>query len=255
MMAGPMDFIGGMVPSGMDVAVGITQVMQGIMWIAVIGGIAFILFKFKLLYRFPVDIDILQVRKGVLSLIDKDKARRVRKKDGEEYYDVKKRNFKWYPPTFEGQMDIKGGKKTKLYVEELSHNNWRIIDPASFVKADPKAYKLLERESQVRYWKNLEDMKDELKWKKEDKWKSVRDMAVWIGLGAFMFLFFYGAGTYIITPVLGTINSADDMIINVLEKSNELLERSTQYVELILKQNNVAATLPWLNTTNESVIV
>lgn len=246
--------VGGFIPDPVTATAGVAQLIQAALFLGILGAIVFLLFKFKLLYKFPVDIDIFQVKKGVLQLVDKDKARRVKKKDGQEYYDVKKRNFKWYPPTFEGQLDVKGGKKTKLYVQELSHNEWQIIDPASFIKADPKEYRKLEIESQVRYWKNLEDMKADQKWNKESSWKKLLELAPTIVTVAFVVLFIYFIGTYVITPVMGTFGAVSSMSADMFEQSSALLERSTQYVEMLLALNNVEYTPTWVNTTNESVI-
>lgn len=249
-MAGPLDALGGFIPDPVAITGGIAQFMQGMIYVVIIGVVFFLLMKFKILYKYPVEIDIFQVRKGVLSLVDRDTARRVKKKDGEEYYDVKKRNFKWHPPTFEGQLDLKGGKKTKLYVQELSHNEWKIIDPTSFIKAKPEDYQILERESLVRYWKNLEDAKDDVKWKKEDKLKALLNLLptviMFVGIGIFIYFF----GTYVITPVLGYANMGQEL----LTQSMALLEKSTEYVELIMANTNASYVPSWVNTTNESVI-
>jgi len=249
-MPGPLDALGGMMPDAVGITAAFTQIINLVVIVAVIGGIMFLLLKLKILYKFPVEIDIFQVRNGRLQLVDRDKARRVKKKDGEEYYDVKKRSFKWYPPTFQGQLDVKGGKKTKLYVQELSHNEWQIIDPTSFIKAGDDAYRTLEREAQVRFWKNLEDSKDEMKWKKEDKLKKLMEalpvVIMFVGMGIFLYFF----GTYVVGPVLDYSNSGAVL----LERASELLERSTEYVELLLTQTNTSYVPSWVNTTNASVI-
>lgn len=251
-MPSPFDYLGNIFPSPIGAVVGFAQIVQAIIYIGIIAAIVFLLFKFKLLYKFPVQFDIFQVKNGVLQLLDTDKGRRVKKKDERQYFDIKKRNFKWYPPSFEGQVAMKGGKKSKIYVVELSHNNWEMINPSSFVKAEPADYKRLEKESLVRYWKNVEDDKADIKWRKEDKWRKILDalptVIMFVGIGIFLYFF----GTYVVIPVMGTFGGVTKTSQELLQQSTVLLEKSTEYVDLLLRLNNVQ--VPSNITINESVI-
>jgi len=238
-MPSPFDYIGNIFPSPVGAVAGIAQIMQVVVYLGIFVAVIFLMFKFKLLYKFPVQFDIFQVKNRVLQLVDTDRGRRVKGKDNREYFDIKKRNFKWYPPSFEGQVVIKGGKKSKIYVVELSHNDWEIIDPASFIKAEPTDYKRLEKETLVRYWKNVEDDKADLKWRKEDKWKKIMDamptVIMFVGIGIFLYFF----GNYVVVPVMGTFGGVTSQSQALLAQSIVLLEKSTQYVEMLLRLNNI----------------
>lgn len=248
-MASPFDVLGSLFPSPVGATMAVAQVLQAVVFLGVIGGIIFVLFKLKIFYRYPIQFDIFQVKNGVLQLVDTDKGRRVKKKDGREYFDVKKRNFRWFPPSFEGQVVMKGGKKAKIYVIELSHNEWEIINPKNFVKAKPEDYERLEKESLVRYWKNVEDDKADLKWRKEDKWKKILDalptVVMFVGIGIFLYFF----GTYVVVPVMGSFGGITAQSQELLVQSSSLLEKSTQYVEMLLAQRGI-----YYPEFNESVI-
>lgn len=251
-----LDFMN-VLPSAIDATVMFTQIVQVVVTLVIIAVIVLAAKRFKLFYKYPVDIEILKMMSdGKLRAYDSDKARRVREKDGEEYYDVKKRNFHWYPPTFQSQLLKSGGKKVKIYVRELSHNNWEIIDPSTLVKATSKDFQKMQDESTIRFWHNVESEKADIKWKKTDNWKKLMDLlptaVMLMGIGIFIYLF----GNYVIIPVLNQAGAVNAQTTSVLKTASALLERSTQYVELIMRQNGVPLdNAPWLNATNESVIV
>ena len=247
-MASPLDALGGFDAVGAAGMAG--QAIQAVIILIVLGVVTFAVLKLKIFYKFPISFDIFQLKGGVLQLVETDSGRRVtKKKDKEMYIDVKRRNFRWYPPSYLAQTMMKGGKKSKIYVLELSHNEWQVIDPSKFIRAKPEDYKRLEQEAVVRFWKNTEDAKADVKWKKEDKWKQIMDVLptviMFVGIGIFLYFF----GTYVITPVMATFGGVTTQGIAMLEKSSELLERSTQYVELLLKLQGIDYTLPIPNAS------
>ena len=254
-MADPLSGFGSFLPDAVGMMGIYTQIVNVIVTVGIIAAIAIVLLKFKILHKYPVEVEIWQVKNGRLQVVGRDKARRVQnRKDGEEYYDVKKRNFKWYPPTFQGQTMMAGGKKTKIYVVELSHNEWKIVDPASLISATPEEYKNLENESTVRFWKNIEDDKADLKWKKTDNWQKLREVLptviMFVGMGIFLYFF----GTYVVVPVMSTFGGVTSQSIALLERAIVMTERSTQYIELLLAQNGIASPYS-IPVPNESVIV
>lgn len=230
---------------------GATQVMNMIIIIAVIGIATFFLMRFTV--KFPTDFDIFQIKNGSLQQVDTDKGRRVKKKDGEEYYQIKKRKFKWYPPTFEGQLGVSGGKRAKIYVQELSHNVWQVIDPKVFVTGKPEDYKILENEGTIRFWKNLEENKAKFKWNKDDKWKKIMDVLplaiICVGVG----LVFYFLGNYIIIPIMDRSAGIQGQTVEVLNYSAQLMNKSVQYIDM-LTQMLIANGIKVPTTVNGTVI-
>ena len=224
-------------PSALDVMSVITTFTTLVIFIGAIGLVAWFLTRNRKLGKFPVIVDIFQVKNGNLQWVEADRARRRKKKDGEEYYEFKKRNVKLPAPTFEGLVNGPRGV-SRLFLKELSHDEFEVIDPKSFITGKPDDYEKIEVEHNVRFWKNLEENKAHFKWNKENKWdKLINALPIVLslfGLG----LFFYFFGTYVLVPTLGAAGQGQQL----LEQSMSLLDKSTQYVELILRANGYNMT-------------
>ena len=218
--------IGMELPSMIDVMSGVTTVVTLLIFIGAIGFGFWFLTKNKKLGRFPVAVDIFQVKNGSLKWVDGDSARRKKKKDGEEYYEFKKRKIKWSPPTFQAMVNTAKGK-SKLYLKELSHDSFEILDMAQLVTAGVVDYKKVETDHVVRFWKVLEGNKARFKWNKDNSWdKLINALPIVLslfGLG----LFFYFFGNYILVPTLATTGTSN----LVLEKATQVLDASIRYME------------------------
>ena len=233
-------------PSWVEITYWISQFITIIFFIGIISGVTwFILVKKKWLAKFPVIVDIFKINNGVLQRIDSDKARRVKKKDGEEYYEFKKRNIKWHPPTFEAL--ISGPKNTsKLFLKELSQDEFEIIEPKTFLTANANDYDKVENEQVIRFWKNLEENKAHFKWNKDSKWdKLINALPIVLslfGLG----LFFYFFGTYVLVPTLASAGRGDEL----LKQSMAMLDASMRYMEAMgIRPNITNGTVAVVNGT------
>ena len=225
----------------LDIMSVITTTVTLLLFVGAIGVVIFFIMRSGKIKvgKYPVKVDIFKIMNGSLKWVEGDSARRVKKKDGEEYYEFKKRNVKWNPPTFQAMVNTTKGN-SKLYLKELSHDNFEIINPAAFVTGKEEDYKRIETDHVVKFWNVLEHNKANYKWNKDDKWKKLID-ALPIVLSLFgLGLFFYFFGTYILVPTLGQANSGQVL----LQQSMELLDKSTTYIDTLLRLNGINPTVP-----------
>lgn len=242
-------------PSATDATIIFTQIMQVVVTLGIVAAVAFFLKRKKVFYKFPVDVMIFKIMNdGKLRAYDTDKVRRVHEQDNEEYFDVKKRGFKWYPPTFEAQLLKSDGKRTMIFVKELSHNNWEIMKPEELIGVDIDGFKKMQDENTIRFWKTVEDEKADIKWAKDNIWDQLKNwmptILMIVGLGVFIWLF----GSSILIPTMNTASAINTQTVEVLEKAANIMERSTEYLEILLFQSNSSYVPSWVNRTNESVI-
>lgn len=231
---------------------------MGVMTLAIVmmvGVFAFIGYKKKWFFRFPTSFEVMKVENGALSTVDVDNGRRVLKKnkDGsikELYYDIKRRNFKWYPPSFESSVSTKKGN-SKFYVRELYPNKWEIIDPKSFVTGKAEDYKRTEGDELDSYFKNTQDDMAEIKYKLPGSaWDSLVKAILPIlpiAVSVVMLIIFF---SQVIFPMMDRYNIVGSMLSVSQENLNAsmiLLDKSTSYVEMLLRLNGynvVNGTLP-----------
>jgi hypothetical protein len=215
-------------PSGMELTYWISQAVAYIFLIGIFGVIVWLIMKKKWFAKFPVNVDIFKVENGICQWVDADKARRIKKKDGEIFYQFKKRSVKWHPPTYEALL--RSNKNTsKLYLKELSQDEFEIIDPKMFVTGKSEDYDRVEKESNVRFWKNLEENKAHFKWNKDNKWdKLINALPIVLSLAG-LGLFFYFFGTYVLVPTLAASNQGTAL----LDQSMKMLDTSMRYMEAL----------------------
>lgn len=224
---------------------GVNFVFTVVVVIAMFAVVFVIMWKKKMFYKFPVSFEVMKVENGLLSTVDFDKGRRVIKKhrDGsikELYYDIKSRNFKWYPPSFETSVATKKGK-SKFYVRELYPNKWEIIDPKAFVTGEPKDYKRVEGDELDSYFKNTQDDVADLKYRLDesgwDKLVKLLSPVLPIAVAGIVFILI---ATQVLLPAMDKANAVT-MAIEAsnanMNMSTQLLDKSTSYVELLLRLN------------------
>jgi len=231
-------------PSWVEVTYWISQFITVVFFIGIIGVGVWLLMRKKRFVKFPVFTFIFKVVNEKLHWVDNDKTRRVKKKDAEEYYEFKKRNIKWHPPTFEGL--VPGPKNTSLlFLKELSQDEFEIIDPRKFISASPNDYDAIENEQVVRFWKNLEENKAHFKWNKDSKWEKLIN-ALPIVLSLFgLGLFFYFFGTYVLAPTLAASNQGQVL----LDQSMKMLDTSMRYMEAMGIHPNITNAITEVNGT------
>jgi len=104
----------GLIPTGATISGIINVIMYGLITIGILGGIIVFFWKvWNPLKRYPIDLTIWAGREKNL-IEHTDKARRVRNKEGEIYYDFKKLGIKWRPPSMTNlilKRDVKKGKE------------------------------------------------------------------------------------------------------------------------------------------------
>jgi hypothetical protein len=225
-------------------------VFTAIVILAIVAVFLVIGFKKKWFFKFPTVFDIMKVENGNLSTVDTDFGRRVLKKnrDGsikELYYDIKKRNFKWYPPSFESTVATKKGR-SKIYVRELYPNKWEIIDPKSFVTGKPEDYRRTEGDELDSYFKNTQDDMAELKYKMDSSgWDKLLGMLSPILPIAVAGIIFILIATQVLLPAMdraNTVVAAIDASSQNMNMSTTLLDKSVQFLDYVIqiaKANNL----------------
>lgn len=248
-----------------SLARGVNMAMMVGLAIAVIGIIVFIGMKKKWFFKFPTTFDIMKVENGVLTTVDTDQGRRVLKKnkDGsikELYYDIKKRNFKWYPPSFESSIGTKRGK-SKFYVRELYPNKWEIIDPKSFVTGSPADYKRVEGDELDSYFKNTQDDMAELKYKFDEGTLNkllnmIAPILPIIVAGVVLIIIMTQAVIPMWEKAAGAVSENYQLSNDNLNQSIQLLDKSTQYIDYLTRlliANGMKVPVTIVNATNVSV--
>jgi hypothetical protein len=260
-MADIIPGIGGIsMPDPLSVTAGITNVMYAVILISIMAAIVMLGYKKKIFWKFPTKFEVLKVEGGTVTGKYTDYGRRVvKKKNGvvtELYYDIKNANFHWIPPSyanmvpevkakFDGNNIPSGKGKSTIFVKELSHNAWEVINLKDFVTGTKGEYDSIGSQEADSYFKNTTDDMIENKFKlSPSKWKPFIDalpiLMSLLGIG----LFFYFFGTYILVPTLDRGNAAHDD----LAMAQQLLNQSTQYVEMLLRLNGY-------QTVNGTVII
>ena len=221
---------------------GLNFVVIAVVFILMFVVVFVFLWKKKLLWKFPTLFEIMKVENGMLTTVDFDQGRRVIKKhrDGsikELYYDIKKRNFKWFPPSFESSVATKRGK-SKFYVRELYPNKWEIIDPKAFVTGKETDYKRVEGDELDSYFKNTSDDVADLKYKLEesgwDKLMKLLGPVLPIAVAGIIFIII---STQVLLPAMDKANAITGAMQSAnanVNASTQLLDKSTQYVELLI---------------------
>jgi hypothetical protein len=215
-------------------------------FVLILGGVfAFFAIKKKWFVKFPTSIEIMKVENGILTTVDNDYGRRVVKKnkDGsilELYYDIKKRNFKWYPPSFESSVATKKGK-SKMYVRELYPNKWEIINPAAFVTGKTEDYKRTEGDELDSYFKNTQDLAAKNRYKLPESGLDALIKGILpilpIAISVILLIVFF---TQVVFPMMGQYSVGQaylQLTAEQINTSTNLLDKSTQYVEMLMRLN------------------
>lgn len=212
-----------------------------IMIFAVIGIFAW---KKKMFAKWIGTAEIFKMYGGVLSYVDSDKVRRVKKKvDGvqKEFYDFKNRNIVWQPPSFE-QIVSTGKRKFKIYLEELSHDTFRVLDMSQMLKMQPgEGYKGIQSEVSDRQWREIQHEAAVIKHAKEDKWANIRNMApTLIVVGMVVILLIFGVDAYV--KMAQASNAGAGQVAEALKLSTEMMNQSLRYMEFLGYHGNTSTT-------------
>lgn len=220
-----------------QILVNLTYALQVIFLLILVGGILFVIWRKRWFVKFPTTAMIFRMRGKKMFVVDEDRARRVKnRKDGEIYYEFKKRpGIKWKPPSFEF-LSPTTRNKSVMYLKELAQDDFEIIDPKAFLSTSPKDYKKVEHEEVDRFFKNIQDEKARIKWRQESSIKKLMEALPLIMSIMGVALFFYIFGQYVAIPIINQYSGmfAQAAILN--EQSQLLLDKSTSYVELLLRQ-------------------
>lgn len=230
------DLLGGVIPQ-----VNIPQLMAGMntafQIIIVFGFLAIFVtvgWKKKLFHRYPTKFFVYRVMGGTLGEVKQDSGRRVvKRKHGkitDFYYDVRKANFKWIPPSYEFMQKL--GKGAVVHVREISHNNWEAFDPAKLVKGEALEYRSAEKNELDDYFKNTQDDMAEIKLTKEkDKWAKIFEWA-----GPAIFVLLVGIAVAVAAGPLGELYATTAAQAKpVLDQSTIALERSNTLFDAALR--------------------
>src|SRR3990172_3701790 len=216
-------------------------VVQLALILVFVAGLTLLVIKKRWFMKFPTIVHIFRMRGDSLSLIDIDNIRRVKKKDGEIYYEFRKRTgLKWKPPSFE-MLGSTSKNKTVLYLKELSQDSFEVIDPRVFISTTPDQFKSVEHEEIDRFYKNVQDEKARLNWKLEGGWeKFLRAITPVLPIAVARIIFLL-ISTQVLLPAMDKANAITSAIqasnIN-LNASTNLLDKSTAYIDLLLRQQN-----------------
>lgn len=225
-----------------QLVVGLSFLLQFVFLLVLFGGVGFILIKKNVFAKFPTTALIFRMRGEKMFLIDEDKAKRIKKKDGEIYYEFKKRpGVKWKPPSFEF-LSPTTKNKSVMFLKELAQDDFEIIDPKTFISANSESYRLVEHEEIDRFYKNLQDEKARGKWKQEGRWDKLITALPTILSIMFIAIFFYIVGQYVIIPVMNQFGGSVNQAIILNNQSAVLLDKSTSYLDILLRQDHGTQT-------------
>jgi len=212
------------------------QIIGGIIVLVILGVVGMFIWKRNWFRRMPIHVEDWELS-GTQVIPRMRKAARIKKKD--EEYLLFRDGEKWIPPTFDHiRTDRKG--KQRLYIFTPTKGIHEIIEPYSVIKGDIAKldFKLIARSQQARYNKVLDDKKAEQKWYKKttmDKLIPIVTIAVaLISLG----LFFWFLMQYGFEPAMARADVGMGMIKQseaLLDKSNILLDKAVQYIEMVDK--------------------
>jgi len=222
-------------PAG--IIVNLTYALQLGFALILVGGIVFVIWRKRWFVKFPTRAMIFRMRGKDLFLVDEDKARRVKnKKDGEIYYEFQKRaGLKWKPPSFEF-LSPTTKNKSVMFLKELAQDDFEIIDPKAFLATTPEEYEKIEHEEVDRFFKNVQDDKAKIKWRQESSFKKLMDALPLIMSIMGVALFFYIFGQYVAIPLIQQYSGMFNQASLINEQSMALLDKSTSYVEMLLRQ-------------------
>ena len=213
-----------------------SQIIGGIILLAILAVVGLFLWKRNIFRRMPIHVEDWELS-GSQVIPRQRRAARIKKKD--EEYLLFRDGEKWVPPTFDKFTTDRKGKQ-RLYIFTPTKNVHLIIEPHSVIKGDINKldFKMIEKTEMARYNKVLDDKKAEMKWYKKntlDKLIPIITIAVaLISLG----LFFWFLMNYGFEPAMARAEIGMDMLgqsERLLEKSNTLLDKAVQYIEMVDK--------------------
>jgi hypothetical protein len=211
-----------------------SQIIGGIIVLAILGVVGMFIWKRNWFRRMPIYVEDWELS-GNQVIPRQRRAARIQKKD--EEYLLFRDGEKWIPPTFDSFRTDKGGKQ-RLYIFTPTKGVHQIIEPHAVLKGEINRmdFKIIEKNQLARYNKVLDDKKAEQKWYKKttlDKLIPIITIAIaLISLG----LFFWFLMQYGFTPAMERADIGMGMIKQseaLLEKSNELLDKAVQYIEMV----------------------
>lgn len=217
-----------------------TQIIGAVIVLVILGVVGLLLWKRNIFRRMPIYVEDWELS-GSQVVPRMRRAARIKKKD--EEYLLFRDGEKWIPPTFDSfRTDRKG--KQRLYIFTPSKNVHQIIEPHAVLKGEINGmdFKLIEKSQAARYNKVLDDKKAELKWYKKttlDKLIPIITIAIaLISLG----LFFWFLMQYGFEPAMDRADVGMGLIAQsekLLDKSNELLDKAVQYIEMVDRTNPI----------------
>lgn len=235
------------------------QAMQVLIVFVCIGVFVFIGFKKKIFFKFPTKFYIYPVMGGKLTGVREDFGRRViKRKNGvvtDFYYDIKKADFKWHPPSYEFMLGTGEKGRAAVHVREISHQNWESFDPEKLVKAEALEYKSAEKRELDDYFKTTQDSAAKFKYALEkDKYQRIIDV-----IPAFLMLVGIGLAISLAIGPLGELYAASMGANNgVLDRSVTVLDRSNTIFNAALRfcgQSQTCMAALGINVTSNSSVI
>lgn len=193
--------------------------------------------KKRYFHNYPINVGVLEVRKGGALVWDADKMRRIMTKNNKgesEFMELQKRGDKLPAMAYDNFIQKKG-KGQIVFLLETSKGHYKILSLTEIMKLETLKFDMIETEAQSRSLKTVEDRRDMLKWTHEDALTKLMPI-IMIGVVAVSIgLLYYFTFEYGINPQVARIGGIAESQAQLTEVTSKTLDKAAEFLELAME--------------------